>query len=322
MKSLPIKILLTGKNGQVGFELRRSLAVLGELVAVGSAECDFADQDAVCALVDHHKPDVIVNPAAYTAVDKAEQERDLAFAVNARAPAVLASQAQKLGALLVHFSTDYVFDGEKSTPYDENDAINPQGVYGASKLEGENAIRANCERHLIFRTSWVVGAHGGNFAKTMLRLAAERDELSVVADQWGAPTSAALLADITAHLVRQCALGFDSVSCPRGDNFAAAGIHPDDRSDEEFPFGTYHVVAAGVTNWHEYACHVIERARAAGRNIRVKSGQIHAITSAQFLTVAKRPMNSRLNTEKLCSTFGLNMPSWQDGVDHVLDQIL
>ena len=322
MKSLPIKILLTGKNGQVGFELRRSLAVLGELVAVGSAECDFADQDAVCALVDHHKPDVIVNPAAYTAVDKAEQERDLAFAVNATAPAVLASQAQRLGALLVHFSTDYVFDGEKSTPYDENDATNPQGVYGASKLEGENAIRANCKRHLILRTSWVVGAHGGNFAKTMLRLATERDELSVVADQWGAPTSAALLADITAHLVRQYALGFDSVSRPRGDNVVATGVHPDDGSDEKFPFGTYNVAAAGVTNWREYACHVIERARLAGRTIRVQPDKIRAITSAQFPTPAKRPANSRLDTEKLRSTFGLHIPSWQDGLDHILDQIL
>ena len=324
MKSLPMKILLTGKNGQVGFELRRALSVLGELVTVGSADCDFSDVQAVRALVDHHKPGVIVNPAAYTAVDKAQKEQDLAFAVNAKAPEVLAIQAQKLGALLVHYSTDYVFDGSKPDPYVETDVTNPQGVYGASKLAGEKAIMANCERHLILRTSWVVGAHGGNFAKTMLRLAAERDELSVVADQFGAPTSAALLADITAHLVsqywmRRClaTVAGDDVGGSVSTATGLAGVR-----ENQFPFGTYHLVASGSTNWHEYACYVIERARQAGHAIRVSPDKVRAISTDQFPTPAKRPKNSRLDTTKLRSAFGLQLPSWQSGVDHILNQIL
>lgn len=295
---LIMKILLTGKNGQVGFELRRSLAVLGEIVAVDAAECDLADAAAIRRLVHELQPSVIVNPAAYTAVDKAEGDAGTAHAVNTGAPGVLAEEASRLGALLVHYSTDYVFDGSKAGEYLEDDAPNPQSVYGASKLAGEQAVRQACQRHVILRTSWVVGAHGGNFAKTMIRLASEREALNVVADQFGAPTSAALLADLTAHLVRQATLG------------------------NAFPYGTYHAVAGGVTNWHEYACHVIDRARAAGLPIKVAADAIRPIGTSDYPTPARRPANSRLSTRKLQETFNLRLPEWREGLDHILDQIL
>ncbi len=293
-----MKILLTGKNGQVGFELRRALAVLGEIVAVDATECDLADPSAIHRLVQDVQPSVIVNPAAYTAVDKAEGDAGTAHAVNAAAPGVLAEEASRLGALLVHYSTDYVFDGSKAGEYLEDDSPNPQSVYGASKLAGEQAVREACQRHVILRTSWVVGAHGGNFAKTMIRLASERDALNVVADQFGAPTSAALLADLTAHLVRQATLG------------------------DAFPYGTYHAVAGGVTNWHEYACYVIDRARAAGLPIKVAADAIRPIATSDYPTPARRPANSRLSTRKLQETFNLRLPEWREGLDHILDQIL
>lgn len=294
-----MKILLTGKNGQVGFELQRSLAVLGEVCAIGSADCDLVDEAALRRWVRDVAPDVIVNPAAYTAVDRAESEPALASAVNARAPVILAEEAVRLGALLIHFSTDYVFDGHKAGAYEETDVPNPQSVYGATKLAGEQAIQASGARHLILRTSWVVGAHGGNFAKTMLRLAADRDALNVVADQWGAPTSAALLADVTAHLLRQA--GRDE--------------------KETFPYGLYHVTAGGQTNWHDYARHVIARARAAGRSVRVAQEAIRPISTAAYPTPARRPANSCLSTTRLRETFGLCLPDWRQGVDHVLAQI-
>ena len=293
-----MKLLLTGRNGQVGFELQRALAVLGDVVAIDAGDCDLADEAAIRRVMRDIRPDVIVNSAAYTAVDQAESEPALAQAINARAPGVLAEEAQVLGALLVHYSTDYVFDGSKNAAYLESDAPNPTSVYGATKLAGERAIAAVCSRHLILRTSWVVGAHGSNFAKTMLRLAYERDALSVVADQFGAPTSASLLADLTAHLVRQAR-----------------------REPDAFPYGLYHAVAAGETNWHAYACHVIERARAAGKPIRVAPEAIKAITTSEYLTPAKRPANSRLDTSLLRDTFGLSLPDWKVGVDHILHQI-
>jgi dTDP-4-dehydrorhamnose reductase len=293
-----VKILLTGMNGQVGFELQRSLAVLGEVRALGSAECDLTDEPAIRREVQACRPDVIVNPAAYTAVDKAETQQDLAYAVNARAPAVLAEEAQRLGALMLHFSTDYVYDGSKPSAYVETDAAAPRSVYGRTKLAGDEAVQAHCHRHLILRTSWVVGAHGGNFAKTMLRLAAERDTLNVVADQFGAPTSAALLADVAAHLIRQTA------------------------STQDGPWGVYHATAAGETNWYDYACFVIEAARAAGKPIRVPPGGVRSITTAEYPTPAQRPANSRLNTAKLQATFGLRLPPWQEGLGHILQQIL
>lgn len=295
-----MKILLTGKNGQVGFELRRTLAPLGDIVAVDHQDCDFADAEMVRALVRRVAPDVIVNPAAYTAVDKAESEHAAAFAVNALAPGVLGEEAARRGALVVHYSTDYVFDGAKEGAYTEDDLPGPQSVYGSSKVAGERALSEANARHLILRTSWVVGAHGGNFAKTMLRLAAERDSLSVVADQFGAPTSAGLLADLTAHLIRQ-------YQCEGG---------------EAFPYGTYHVAAAGETSWCEYARFVIAEALAAGRSLNVRPDAVQPLTTEQYPTQAKRPANSRLDTSLFRTTFGLHLPHWHEGVRHVLAQIL
>lgn len=295
-----LKLLLTGVNGQVGFELRRSLAMLGDVLAVGQVQCNLSNPAAIRQLVQNYRPNVIVNPAAYTAVDKAESNPLVASAVNADAPQVLGEEAQKIGALVVHYSTDYVFDGRKDGAYTELDPTNPRSVYGATKLAGELALQATGAKHLILRTSWVVGAHGGNFAKTMIRLAAERDQLSIVADQFGAPTSAALLADITAHLVRE------------HQKNGGAG----------FAYGTYHAVADGVTNWHEYACYVIERARAAGQPVLVAPDAILPITTADYPTPAQRPANSQLATAKLQQTFGLHLPHWRSGVDHILDQIL
>ena len=295
-----MKILVTGKNGQVGFELQRALAVLGHVVAVDFEECNLADADSIRALIQQHKPQIIVHPAAYTAVDKAESDLATAFAVNAQAPGVIGEEAAKLGALVIHFSTDYVFDGSKDTPYVETDTPNPQSVYGQSKLDGEKALAHATPNYVILRTSWVVGAHGGNFAKTMLRLAADREQLNVVADQYGAPTSAALLADITAHLVRQ---------------YQQAGA-------DSFPFGLYHVTGAGSTNWCEYAQFVIQQALAAGKVLKATPQNILPITTAQYPTPAKRPTNSRLSCQRFEQAFGLQLPSWQAGLQHILQQIL
>lgn len=295
-----MRILLIGKNGQVGFELRRSLALLGKVHALAAIDCDLSDESVTRRVVRQHQPQLIVNAAAYTAVDRAESEADLAFSINAHAPRVLAEEAERLGAMLVHYSTDYVFDGSKQSFYTEADQPNPQSVYGATKLSGELAVQSGCPRHLILRTSWVVGVHGGNFAKTMLRMAGERDSLSVVADQFGAPTSAALLADMTAHLVRQAF----------------------NERVPSFPYGLYHAVAGDATSWHQYALYLIEKARMAGKPIRVARDAIRPITTAEYPTPAKRPSNSRLDTAKLRGTFGLNLPPWQDGLDHILDQIL
>ena len=296
---MSVKLLLTGKNGQVGFELQRALAPLGEIVAVDLAECDLSSPEAIRQLVRDVRPEVIVNPAAYTAVDKAETDRDLVFAVNAVAPGIFGEEAAKLGAFVIQYSTDYVFDGTKLGAYSEDDAPNPQSVYGESKRDGELALQAANPRHLILRTSWVVGAHGGNFAKTMLKLAADRDSLSVVADQWGVPTSAALLADLAAHLIRQ------------------------QRSNpESFPYGTYHCVAGGETNWCDYARFVIGAAIKAGKPLKVQSEAIKPITTADYPTPAKRPANSRLDTRKFRDNFGLELPHWQAGLDHILQQIL
>ena len=291
---------LTGCNCQVGFELQRSLAPLGEVVAVDHAECNLADPDAIRGLARTVRPDTIVNPAAYTAVDKAESERDLAVAVNTAAPGILGEEAAKLGAFVVHYSTDYVFDGTKTGAYTEDDATNPQSVYGRTKRDGELSLAQANPYHLILRTSWVVGAHGGNFAKTMLKLAADRDSLSVVADQWGVPTSAALLADITALLIRQ----------------------QQRENPEVFPYGTYHCVAGGETNWCDYARYVIGAAVKAGKPLKVRPEAVKPITTSDYPTPAKRPANSRLETRKFRDTFGLELPFWQAGLDHILQQIL
>lgn len=297
-----MKILLFGKSGQVGWELQRSLAPLGELVALDrggsqSLRGDLGNAAALAETVREVRPDVIVNAAAYTAVDEAESEPDLARAINATAPGVLAREAAATGAWLVHYSTDYVFDGSGSRPWSEQDPTGPLGEYGRSKLEGETLIRASGCRHLLFRTSWVYAARGQNFAKTMLRLAAERDVLTVIDDQHGAPTGAELLADATAHAIRTAT----------------------QRADVS---GTYHLAAGGETTWHGYARHVIERARAAGRPIKVASDAIRAVPTSAFPTPAKRPANSRLTTASFRQTFALCLPDWRTGVDRMLDEVL
>jgi len=244
------------------------------------------------------QPDVIVNAAAHTAVDKAESEPELARQINALTPALIAAEAARLGALLVHYSTDYVFDGSGKHPRDEASPPEPLSVYGRTKLEGEQAIQASGCRHLIFRTSWVYGARGGNFARTMLRLAAERDELNVIDDQIGAPTGADLLADVTAHAIRHVAAGHEDA------------------------LGLYHLVASGQTSWHAYASFVIEWARAAGEPIRVASDAVRALGTIDYPTPARRPLNSRLCTDKLQQVFGLTLPPWQQGVSRMLTEIL
>jgi len=294
------RILLTGKNGQVGFELQRALAPLGELVAFDSSQCDFSDEVALRRIVREVAPDIIVNAAAYTAVDKAESEPELAHTINCRAPAILGEYAKEHGALLVHYSTDYVFDGGKVGFYTEDDEPNPQSVYGRSKFAGESAVQRSGAPQMILRTSWVVGAHGGNFAKTILRLAAERETLNVVSDQWGAPTSAALIADVTAQLLGR-------YSCDGGD---------------PFPFGRYHLAAGGETNWHEYAQTVVRAALASGRSLKLRPETIRAIGTADYPLPARRPANSRLDTRKLRETFGLALPDWRQGLDHILQRIL
>lgn len=296
-----MKILLLGKNGQVGWELQRSLAPLGDLVALDRTGADglcgdLADLEGIAATVRRVAPDVIVNAAAYTAVDRAESEPELAMRINAQAPGVLAEEARKLGAWLVHYSTDYVFDGSGNRPWRETDTTGPLSVYGRSKLEGEQAV-AVCPKHLIFRTSWVYAARGANFAKTMLRLAGKRDQMRVIDDQKGAPTGAELLADVTAHALR------------------AAQGRPE-------LAGVYHLAAAGETSWYEYARFVIEYARSAGQPIRVSPEAIEAIPTSAYPTPAKRPLNSRLDTHKLQAAFGLVLPEWQAGVEHMLTEIV
>ncbi len=295
-----MKILLLGKNGQVGWELQRSLSVLGDLVALDrhSDPCgDLGQPQGLAETVRALRPDVIVNAAAHTAVDKAESEADLVRTLNATAPAALAQAAAETGAWLVHYSTDYVFDGSGTRPWQEGDATGPLGVYGQTKREGERAIAASGCRHLIFRTSWVYAARGGNFARTMLRLAQERERLTVIDDQRGAPTGADLIADVTAHAIR--------AAMPRPELS-----------------GLYHLVAGGETSWHGYASHAIARARALRPELAWKVGEIAPVPTSAFPTFAKRPLNSRLDTRKLQQAFGLTLPHWQQGVDRLLAEIL
>jgi dTDP-4-dehydrorhamnose reductase len=296
-----MKILLFGKNGQVGWELQRSLATLGDLVALDADSkelCgDFTDLEGLARTVRAVAPDMIVNAAAHTAVDKAESEPGLVRTINALAPGVLAQEANRIGAWLVHYSTDYVFDGSGEKPWLEMDATGPLSVYGATKLAGEQLIQQSGCRHLIFRTSWVYGARGGNFAKTMLRLARERDSLSVIDDQFGAPTGADLLADITAHAIRAT------------------------RQRPELS-GLYHLVAGGETSWHGYANFVIDYARRNGVVLKVASDATKPVPTSAFPTPAKRPHNSRMDTTKLQRTFDLHLPPWQSGVARMLTEIL
>ena len=301
-----MKILLLGKNGQVGWELQRSLAPLGELTVLDSDSpytansglCgDFTDLDGLARTIRSMAPDVIVNAAAHTAVDKAESEPELVRTINAVAPGVLAREAQRLNAWLIHYSTDYVFDGSGEKLWVETDAVAPLSVYGATKLEGEQLIQQSGCRHLLFRTSWVYGARGGNFAKTMLKLARERESLSVINDQIGAPTGADLLADITALALRT-ALQRPELS------------------------GLYHVVAGGETSWHGYARFVLDFAQRAGVALKVAADDIKPVPTSAFPTPAKRPHNSRMDTTKLQRAFDLHLPMWQTGVVRMLSEVL
>ena len=296
-----MNILLFGKGGQVGWELQRSLAVLGTVTALdfdSTEHCgDFSNPQGVVDTVRALRPDVIVNAAAHTAVDKAESEADLARTLNAITPGAIAQEAARLGAWLVHYSTDYVFDGSGSRPWVETDTPAPLSVYGRTKLEGEQRVAQSGAKHLILRTSWVYAARGGNFAKTMLRLAQERERLTVIDDQWGAPTGADLLADVTAHALR----------------------HLQQRPEDA---GLYHCVAAGETNWNEYAKYVLAQAKQAQPAMEIKAKEVAPVPTSAFPTPAVRPHNSRLNTGKLQTTFGLQMPPWQAGVARMLTEIL
>jgi dTDP-4-dehydrorhamnose reductase len=297
-------ILLFGANGQVGHALQASLSRLGEVTACTREQIDFSQSPQTIAaalkvLTQRYQPTVVVNATAYTAVDRAQAEPELAQRINAIAPGLIAKAAHEAGACVVHYSTDYVFKGDKPTPYLETDLTDPQSVYGQSKLDGEHAVASACARHLIFRTSWVVSAHGGNFLKTMLKLAQERDTLNVVADQVGAPTSANLIASVTTHILQTL------IEQPSTDS----------------RWGLYHLVASGHTNWHAYASYVIAQARAAGWPIQIQDQAIHPIATKDYPVAAPRPLNSRLDTQKLCKAFNLTLPEWRVGVDEVLQAL-
>jgi dTDP-4-dehydrorhamnose reductase len=298
---MSMNILLLGKSGQVGWELQRSLSVLGQVTALdfdSQAHCgDFANPEGVRDTVRQLRPQVIVNAAAHTAVDKAESEPEFARLLNATTPGLVAEEAARLGAWLVHYSTDYVFDGSGTRPWVETDTPAPLSVYGATKLEGEQRIQQSGCQHLILRTSWVYAARGGNFAKTMLRLGQERERLTVIDDQWGAPTGADLLADVTAHAIR----------------------HLQHRPQDG---GLYHCVAAGETTWHSYAKFVLEHASKAQAAIKIIAKEVAPVPTSAFPTPATRPHNSRLATAKLQTTFGLQLPHWQTGVARMLAEIL
>ena len=293
-----MKILLLGKNGQVGWELQRSLAPLGEVLALDRAitsHCgDLSNLEGLADTVRIFRPQVVVNAAAYTAVDKAESDASTAHLINALAPEVLSRACAAIDALLVHYSTDYVFDGTGQVPWVETDATGPLNVYGRSKLAGEQGIAKQGAKHVIFRTSWVFGTEGGNFAKTMLRLAQEREKMAVINDQFGAPTGAALLADITAMCLQK----------------------------PHALFGIYHLAAAGETTWHAYAEYVLQTAKHLKPELDYKVKEVAAVPTSEFPTPAQRPLNSRLNCSKLQNALQCQMPDWQKGVDSMLSKIL
>lgn len=326
------KILILGCGGQVGWELQRALAPLGEVIALdfdSSDYCgDFSQPEAVAQTVRTLRPDVIVNSAAHTAVDKAESEADFARLLNATTPGAVAQVAKELGTLLVHYSTDYVFDGSGDAARDETAPTAPLNVYGLTKLEGEQLIQQSGCKHLIFRTSWVYAARGANFAKTMLKLGAERETLKIIADQIGAPTGADLLADVTAHAVKRY-LGSRESGVGSGESVSDGVATLDSRlstlreptSDSRpFPYGLYHCVADGETSWYDYARFVFDQARKAGRELKVQ--EVSPIPTSAYPTPATRPLNSRLSTQKLQQAFGLTLPHWQKGVARMLKEIL
>jgi len=296
-----MNILLLGANGQVGWELQRALAPLGQLHICDRKRADLSQPESLAEIIDQIQPQIIVNAAAYTAVDRAETDKGTAKRVNAESVAVLASAARQQGAWLVHYSTDYVFDGSKKDSYVEDDPTAPLSVYGATKLEGENLIRASGCKHLILRTSWVYAARGNNFAKTMLRLAAEREELNVVADQIGAPTSAELIADVSALMLQRL-------------------IH--DEALAAKASGIYHLVAQGETSWHGYAQFITAKAEGQGLLLKTAPSAIRPIRTEEYPVPAKRPANSRLCTDKLRRTFGLELPRWEHHAERLLAQIV
>jgi dTDP-4-dehydrorhamnose reductase len=293
-----MRILLTGKNGQVGFELHKKLSALGEVIATDREELDLANPDAIRQFINHNKPDIIINPAAYTAVDKAESEPDLAYQINATAPEVLAEKAKELDIPLVHFSTDYVFDGQKKDAYVETDNTNPQSVYGKTKCDGEEKIRHH-SKHIILRTSWVYGSHGNNFLKTILRLITEKESLNIVGDQWGSPASSSMLTDVTIKIL--------------GSMFKNKNFND---------YGTYHVTTDGETNWHGYATLIAREAVKLNLKVKCAPDHIYSILTSEYPTAVKRPLNSRLNTAKLKKTFMLELPHWESEVKKVLREII
>jgi dTDP-4-dehydrorhamnose reductase len=293
-----MKILLTGSNGQVGFELAKKLSALGEVIAIDREDLDLANPEAIKQFIDQTKPDIIINPAAYTAVDKAEADPEMAYQINVTAPEVLAEKATELNIPLVHFSTDYVFDGLKQEAYVETDPTNPQSVYGRTKRDGEEKIRKH-PKHIILRTSWVFGVHGNNFLKTMLRLIQDKESLNIAGDQWGSPASAKMLADVTFKIV-------DTII--KNKNFN--------------DYGTYHVTSDGETNWQQYASLIASELIKLDVKIKCEPDQIHPILTSEYPTAAKRPLNSRLNTDKIKKTFVLELPHWELEVKKVLREII
>ena len=282
-----MKILLTGKNGQVGFALHKKLVSLGEVIATDRNELDLENSDAIRTFIEKIKPDIIINVAAYTDVDKAETEIELAHKVNTEAPRVLAEKAYQLNIPIIHFSTDYVFDGLKNEPYVETDQANPQSVYGETKWKGEEAVR-NHKKHIILRTSWIFSSHGQNFLKTILRLIQEKSSLNIVSDQKGAPTSVDVLADVTYKIVKTI------LNNPSFEDF-----------------GTYHVALEGETSWYDFACFITDEVIRLGFKTTMTSQDIKSILSDAYPTLAKRPMNSRLNTIKIKKVFMLELPGWK-----------
>jgi dTDP-4-dehydrorhamnose reductase len=293
-----MKILLTGKDGQVGFALHKKLVSLGEVIAINRDMLDLSDPQAIRAFIDQTQPDIIINPAAYTKVDQAQNEPELASQINAVAPQVLSDKASELDIPIIHFSTDYVFDGLKQEPNLETDEVNPQSVYGQTKWQGEEGVRHH-KKHIILRTSWVYGNHGQNFLKTILKLAQEKTSLNVVSDQIGTPTSSDLLADVTCKIVK---------AILNNPNFK--------------DFGTYHVTSMGDTDWFHYACFILDEAIGLGLKTSMISQDIKPISSDLYPTIAKRPMNSRLNTTKIKKTFMLELPHWEEEVKRVLKELI
>jgi dTDP-4-dehydrorhamnose reductase len=293
-----MKILLTGKDGQVGFALHKKLASLGEVIATNRDMLDLGDSQAIRAFIDKTKPDIIINPAAYTKVDQAESESELAFQINAVAPQVLADKASELHIPIIHFSTDYVFDGIKHEPYLETDEVNPESVYGQTKWQGEEAVR-NHKKHIILRTSWVLSSHGQNFLKTILKLIQEKTSLNVVSDQIGTPTSSEALANVTYQIIKTIF------------------------NDPNFKdFGTYHMTLEDETNWYRYSCFITDESASLGLQTLMTSKDIKPILSNAYPTLAKRPMNSRLDTTKIKKTFMLELPNWEEEVKRILKELI